>query len=75
MIRTYEAVIDPSGSVRIIEPVALPALHRALVILFEDEAEPTVLETAMIRESSLAEEWDTPEEDVVWAHLAQLPSL
>ena len=75
MIRTYEAVIDPTGSVRLLESVALPALHRALVILFEDEAESTALETAMTSQLALAVEWDTPEEDEAWSHLAQLPTL
>ena len=75
MIRTYEAVIDLSGSVRLIEPVALPAHHRALVILLEDEEEPTALETTMMSEPALAVEWDAPEEDEAWSHLAQLPSL
>ena len=75
MIRTYEAVIDPTGSVRLLEQVVLPALHRTLVILFEDEAESTGLETAMMSQPALAVEWDTPEEDEAWSQLAQLPSM
>ena len=75
MVRKYEAVIDLTGSVRILEPVLLPALHRALVILIEGEAEPTALETTMMSQPSLAAEWDSPEEDEAWSPLAQLPSL
>lgn len=75
MIRTYEAVIDHTGSIRILEPVSLPALHRALVTVLDDEAEPTAMETALMSQPALAVEWDTKEEDAAWSHLAQLPLL
>jgi len=75
MVHTYEAVIDQTGAVRLLEPVSLPALHRALVMVLDDEAEPTALETALMSQAALAVEWDTPEEDEAWSHLAQLPSL
>ncbi len=75
MVRTYEAVIDSTGNIRLLEPVSLPALHRALVTVLDDEAEPTGLETALMSQAALAAEWDTPEEDAAWSHLAQLPSL
>ena len=75
MPETYEAVIDHTGAIRLLEPVSLPALHRALVTVLDDEAEPTALETAMMSEAALAVEWDTAEEDAAWSHLPQLPSL
>lgn len=75
MIRTYEAVIDHEGTLRFLEPVSLPVLHRALVTVLDDEAESSALETALLSQAALAVEWDTPEEDEAWSHLAQLPSL
>ena len=62
MVQTYEAV-------------SLPGLRRALVTVLDEEVEPPVLETALLSEPALAVEWDTPEEDAAWSHLAQLPSL
>jgi hypothetical protein len=75
MIKTYEAVIDQNGTLRLLEPVELPAMRRAFITVLDDEAEPGVLETALLSEIALAVEWDTPEEDEAWSHLAQLPSL
>ena len=75
MGQTYEAMIDQTGAIRLLEPVSLPALHRALVTVLDDEAEPTALETALMSQPALAVEWDTPEEDAAWSHLAQVPSL
>jgi hypothetical protein len=75
MIQTYEAVIDHTGNIRFLEPVSLPALHRALVTILDDESEPTALETALMSQSALAVDWDTQEENKAWSHLAHLPSL
>jgi hypothetical protein len=75
MIRTYEAVTDQSGILRLLTPEILPAQRRAFVTILDEEAEPSALESAMMSEASLAVEWDTPEEDKAWSHLAQLPSL
>jgi hypothetical protein len=75
MVQIYEAVIDQAGNVRLLEPVALPALHRALVTVLDDDTEPTGLETALMSQPALAVEWDTAEEDQAWSHLPQLPSL
>ena len=75
MIHTYEAVIDHEGKLRLLEPVSLPALHRAFVTVLDEEAEPTGVVTALMSQPALAVEWDTPEEDDAWSHLAQLPSL
>ncbi|MBM4044999.1 MAG: hypothetical protein FJ279_07790 [Planctomycetes bacterium] len=75
MVQTYEALIDQAGNIRLLEPVSLPALHRALVTVLDDEAEPTALETALMSQQALAVEWDTPDEDEAWSHLARVPSL
>ena len=36
-------------------------------------AKPADSETAKLSEGSLAEHWNTPEEDRAWQHLAELP--
>lgn len=75
MVQTYEAVIDETGVVRLLESVSLPGPRRALVTILEDEPEPSVLETALLSQPALSVDWDTPEEDEAWSRLAQLPSL
>jgi len=71
MIRTIEAIIDEKGNVRLLEPVRLPGLRRALVSILE---EPVLgnSETALLSEPSLAEDWNRPEEDEAWSYLQQV---
>jgi hypothetical protein len=71
MIRTLEAVVDKRGTVRLVEDVTLPAARRALVMILEDEPAGHPTEAALLSESTLAEDWNRPEEDVAWAHLQQ----
>jgi hypothetical protein len=68
MIRTVEAIVDKSGSVQLLEKVILPQSRRAFVTILE---EPPLLptETALLSESSLATDWNRPEEDAAWSHL------
>lgn len=75
MIRTYEAVIDQSGRLHLLQPIELPGMRRALVTILEEEPEPGPLESAIMSEAALAVDWSTPEEDAAWSHLDQLPSL
>jgi len=75
MIHTYEAVTDQTGTLRLLTQVPLPAQRRAFVTILDEEAEPSALETALMSEAALTVEWNTPEEDKAWSHLAQLPSL
>ena len=70
MLRTYEAIINEQGSIRLTEPLQLPAGLRVLVTLL-DEQPPNVSETALFSEPVLAEEWNTREEDEAWSHLQQ----
>ena len=71
MLRTIEAVIEPDGRVRLLEPLSLTTAHRALVTVLEesgDEAGGNV--TALLSEHALAE-WNSEEEDAAWAHFQQ----
>jgi hypothetical protein len=67
MLRTIEAVIEPDGRVRLLEPLSLTTAHRALVTVLEesgdDEAGGNV--TALRSEQALAA-WNSDEEDAAW---------
>ena len=66
-MRTVEAIIEPSGEVRLAEPVHVSSPRRALVTILEEA--PWVHDTALLSEAALAEDWNRPEEDAAWAHL------
>jgi hypothetical protein len=66
-MRTVEAVIEPNGEVRLVEPVRLSSRSRALVTILDES--PTVHDTALLSESALAEDWNRAQEDAAWAHL------
>ena len=66
-MKTVEAVIEPSGEVRLVEPVSVPFRRRALVTILEEA--PTVNDAALLSEAALAEDWNRAEEDAAWAHL------
>ena len=66
-MRTVEAIIEPSGEVRLVEPVRVTSPRRALVTILEEA--PSVHDTALLSEAALAEDWNREEEDAAWAHL------
>ena len=66
MLKTFEAVLETDGSVRLVEPVRLPRPQRALVTILDEESES---ETALLSEAALSEDWDRPEEEEAWRHL------
>lgn len=70
MHMTVEAVIDSSGIVRLLQPIALPTTRRALVTIL-DEPIVEISETALLSEAALAEDWLRPEEDEAWSYLQQ----
>jgi hypothetical protein len=74
MSQTLEATIDTQGRIILHENVKLKKSRRALVTILDEEPKIEVFETALLSEESLAEEWNTPEEDRAWQHLAELPS-
>ena len=67
---TLEAVIDETGNIKFLQPVSIQGTRRALVIIL-DEISLYVAETALLSESSLAEDWLRPEEDEAWSYLQQ----
>lgn len=66
-MKTVEAVIEPTGEVRLIEPVSIPSRRRALVTILEEAS--TIHDAALLSEAALAEDWSRAEEDAAWAHL------
>ncbi len=66
-MKTVEAIIEPGGVVRLIEPLQVPSRRRALVTILDEE--PTLHEAALLSEAALAEDWNRAEEDAAWAHL------
>ena len=74
MSQTIEATIDKDGKIVLHETVELDKSRRALVTILDEEPKVEISETALLSERSLAESWNTPEEDRAWQHLAELPS-
>jgi hypothetical protein len=66
-MKTVEAIIEPSGEVRLVEPVRVSSPRRALVTILEEA--PLIDECALLSEAALAEDWNRSEEDAAWAHL------
>jgi hypothetical protein len=66
-MKPIEAEVDDKGQIHMKEPIALPPGARVLITIVPDS---TPSETALLSESSLATEWDRPEEDAAWADLA-----
>ena len=71
MHRTVEAIVEADGRVRLLEPVELGTVRRALVTILEP-AEDAVNLSALLSEAALAD-WSRPEEDDAWSHLQPAP--
>jgi hypothetical protein len=74
MLQAIEAVIDQNGILRLLEPIQLPKRRRVIITILDEEADEDA-NLALLSEVSLAKDWERPEEDAAWSHLAQLPSL
>jgi hypothetical protein len=69
MMKTVEAVIDEHGNVKLLEPIHSSRARRALVTILEESPTERAGDDAVLIETSLAEDWNRPEEDEAWAHL------
>ena len=69
MLQTVEAMIDETGNVRLLDPLHLSSVRRALVTILDDSRPAAGPETALLSESALAADWNRPEEDAAWSHL------
>ncbi len=69
MLQTVEAVIEPDGRVRLLEPLNVTGSRRALVTVLPEAAdEAGDITSALLSEAALAD-WNREEEDAAWAHL------
>jgi hypothetical protein len=73
MHRTWEAVVDDHGQIRLLETISLPAGRRVLVTILDEEQDFSIDEVTLLSEAALAEDWDRPEEDAAWSHLQPAP--
>jgi hypothetical protein len=60
-MKTVEAIIEPGGGVRLVEPVQVPSPRRALVTILDEDP--------LIHETALAGDWNRAEEDAACGHL------
>ena len=75
MIQTIEAIIDTNGTVILQNEFKPEKKYRALVTILDEEPKAKISETALLSEKSLAESWNTKEEDEAWQHLSDLPPV
>jgi hypothetical protein len=75
MLQTIEGVIDQHGVLHLLEPIHWPKRRRVLITILDEEPADEFENLALMSEIALACDWDRPEEDEAWSHLAQLPSL
>jgi hypothetical protein len=62
MLRTVEAILEPDGRVRLLEPISVPSATRALVTILDVPAG-----------ASAFADWHGEEEDTAWQHLQETP--
>jgi hypothetical protein len=70
MLRSYHAIIDSDGSVRLLEGVTLDGPRRALVTVLDEPVADAPNPSVLASESALSD-WDREEEDAAWAHMQQ----
>lgn len=66
-MKTVEAIIEPTGEIRLLEPVHVTSQTRALVTVLDEAS--NAHEAALLSEAALAEDWNRAEEDAAWAYL------
>ena len=67
MLTTVEAVLQPSGTLKFLEPVHLDKPQHVLVTFTESSGE--AVSGLALSEATLATDWLRNEEDIAWAHL------
>jgi hypothetical protein len=75
MLQSVEGMIDKEGKLRVLGKVNLPKSRRVIITILDEEPLDEAANLALLSESVLARDWERPEEDEAWSHLAQLPSL
>ncbi len=65
VLRSIEVMIEKDGTVRLPKKMKLSSPRRAILTILDEP----MIETALLSEAALAEDWNRPEEDKAWAHL------
>lgn len=68
MHRTVEAIVEPDGTVRLLEPVESRGPRRVLVTFLDAPPEEWPHLSALASENALSD-WNRDEEDEAWSHL------
>ncbi len=72
MLQTYEAILQPNGTLKFTEPPPVQRVgpQRVLVTFTEPNAiSDSILCGGMLSEPALSEDWLREEEDEAWKHL------
>lgn len=75
MLQTFAGVLERDGRLITTERIHLSKPHSVIVTILDEVVTSEVSELALLSEAALARDWERPEEDEAWSHLAQLPSL
>jgi hypothetical protein len=75
MLQSIEGMTDQDGKLKILGNFNLPKSRRVIITILDEEPSDEGFNLALLSESALARDWERPEEDDAWSHLAQLPSL
>lgn len=75
MLQTFAGVLERDGRLITTERIHLLKPHSVIVTILDEVATSEVSELALLSEAALVRDWERPEEDEAWSHLAQLPSL
>ena len=73
MLQTYEAVLQPNGSLQFLDlAVASTRVPRRVLVTFTDEpiAVDPALSSATLSGSAVAQDWQRKEEGCAWQHFA-----
>ena len=60
-------IIDANGKINLLTEIRLKESRRAIVTILDES--PTISETALLSEKSLAEDWLRDEEEAAWAYI------
>lgn len=71
-MKTFEAIVEKDGTIRLLEDIDLSRAKRVLVTILDENYEVDASDTALLSEASLSEDWDR-DEDEAWRHLQQAP--
>lgn len=74
MIQSFEAIIDTTGKVQLLESVQLSTLRRAILTILDEQPVNTISETALLSETALAEDCLKQQEHEAWSYLQKVQS-